>query len=76
MRTSLSLEIVCRGSPQLAALLHCLGRVALWASTTSIGEQARLACADVGIEPGSSAFDQCVANLYYSLWQQQNTAER
>jgi hypothetical protein len=36
---------------------------------------ARLACADVGIEPGSSAFDQCVTNLYYSLWEQQNTAE-
>jgi len=38
-------------------------------------KHARLACADVGIEPGSSAFDQCVTNLYYSLWQQQNTAE-
>ena len=38
-------------------------------------QQARLACADVGIEPGSSAFDQCVTNLYYSLWEQQNTAE-
>jgi hypothetical protein len=34
-----------------------------------------MACADVGIEPGSSAFDQCVTNLYYSLWEQQNTAE-
>jgi hypothetical protein len=38
-------------------------------------EHARLACADVGIEPGSSAFDQCVSNLYSSLWQQ-NMAER
>jgi hypothetical protein len=38
--------------------------------------QARLACADVGIGPGSSAFDQCVSNLYYSLWQEQNAAER
>jgi len=38
-------------------------------------EHARLACADVGIEPGSSAFDQCVTNLYSSLWQQ-NMAER
>ena len=37
--------------------------------------QARLACADVGIEPGSSTFDQCVTNLYSSLWQQ-NMAER
>jgi hypothetical protein len=38
--------------------------------------QARLACADVGIEPGSSSFDQCVADLYYSLWQEQYSAER
>ena len=38
--------------------------------------QARLACADVGIYPGSGAFDQCVTNLYYSLWEQQNAGER
>jgi hypothetical protein len=39
-------------------------------------DHARLACADVGIAPGSSVFDQCVSNLYYSLSQEQNTAER
>jgi len=39
-------------------------------------EHARLACADVGIEPGTSAFDQCATNLYETLWQEQNTAER
>jgi len=39
-------------------------------------EHARLACADLGLEPGTSAFDQCSSNLYYSLWQEQNTAER
>jgi len=38
--------------------------------------RARLACADVGIDPGSSAFDQCVFDLYYSLWNEQNEAER
>jgi hypothetical protein len=38
--------------------------------------QARLACADVGIEPGTSAFDRCTSNLYNSLWQEQNTTER
>jgi hypothetical protein len=38
-------------------------------------EHARLACADVGLEPGSSAFDQCVTNLYSSLWTQ-SMAER
>ena len=39
-------------------------------------EHARLACADVGVEPGTSAFDQCTSDLYYSLWREQNTAER
>jgi hypothetical protein len=39
-------------------------------------EQARLACADVGIEPGTSAFDQCAFNLYNTLWEQRNTAGR
>ena len=34
--------------------------------------QARLACADVGIAPGSGAFGQCVVDLYYSLWDEQN----
>ena len=29
--------------------------------------QVRLACADVGIDPGSPAFGQCVFDLYYSL---------
>jgi hypothetical protein len=38
--------------------------------------QARLACADVGIDPGSSAFGQRVFDLYYSLWNEQNEAER
>jgi hypothetical protein len=38
--------------------------------------QARLACADVGIAPGSGAFDQCVFDLYYSLWDEQNVTER
>jgi len=39
-------------------------------------EHARLACADVGIAPGSSIFDRCVSNLYYTLWQEQNAGER
>ena len=37
--------------------------------------QARLACADVGIDPGSPAFRQCVFDLYYSLWNKQNESE-
>ena len=38
--------------------------------------QARLACADVGIAPGDSIFDQCVVDLYYSLWNEENEFER
>lgn len=38
--------------------------------------QARRACADVGIDPGIAAFDQCVFDLYHSLWYEQNVAER
>lgn len=38
--------------------------------------RARLACADIGIAPASSAFGQCVFDLYYSLWTEQNEAER
>jgi hypothetical protein len=34
--------------------------------------RARLACADVGLEPGSSAFDSCVFDLYYNLWHEWN----
>ena len=52
-----------------AALLGSCGTVSAdrdnWA-------QARLACADVGIAPGSGAFGQCVFDLYYSLWDEQN----
>ena len=39
-------------------------------------QQARLACADVGIDPSSAAFSQCVVDLYYSLWNEQNARER
>jgi hypothetical protein len=39
-------------------------------------QRARLACADVGIDPSSAAFGQCVVDLYYSLWDEQNEGER
>jgi hypothetical protein len=38
--------------------------------------RARLACAEVGIDPGSAAFGQCVFDLYWSLWNEQNEFER
>ena len=33
---------------------------------------ASLACADVGIAPGSDAFRQCVADLHDSVWAVRN----
>jgi hypothetical protein len=39
-------------------------------------QRARLACADVGIDPSSAPFGQCVMDLYYSLWNEQNLQER
>lgn len=33
---------------------------------------ASLACAEVGIAPGSDAFSQCVADLHHSVWAAQN----
>ena len=38
--------------------------------------QAQRACADVGIAPGSGAFDQCVVDLYYSVWNEEYETER
>ena len=38
--------------------------------------QAGQACAEVGIAPGSAAFGQCVFDLYYSVWDEQNASER
>jgi hypothetical protein len=34
--------------------------------------QESLACADVGIAPGSGAFSQCVGDLHNSLWAEEN----
>jgi hypothetical protein len=34
--------------------------------------QDSLACADLGINPGSPIFSQCVADLHHSLWAAKN----
>jgi hypothetical protein len=62
-------------------LLICSFAALLCSSGTVSAHQndwvkARLACADVDIDPGSAAFGQCVFDLYYSLWDEQNEAER
>ena len=56
--------LLAAGSTQSANAIESANQTA-WA-------QARLACADVGIAPGSGAFGQCVFDLYYSLWDEQN----
>jgi hypothetical protein len=38
-------------------------------------QRARLACADVGFDPSSAPFGQCVFDLYYSLWNEENVSE-
>ena len=38
----------------------------------SAWEPDSLACADVGIDPGSPIFEQCVADLRNSLWAAKN----
>jgi len=57
----------------LAALLLSSGTLSAHQNDWA---QARLACADVGIDPSSAAFGQCVFDLYYSLWDEQNESER
>ena len=59
----------------LAALLaasgtHCAN--AVQGADQDASARYDLACADVGIDPGSAAFSQCVADLQYSLWALQN----
>jgi hypothetical protein len=57
------------------ALLAASGAVSINAAQSpSQTEWAhyRLACADVGIDPGSAAFNQCVTDLHHSLWSLDN----
>ena len=41
-------------------------------ATESGWTKEKLACAAVGIDPGSPAFDKCVADLHHSLWAEKN----
>lgn len=45
---------------------------AVQSATQSAWTKDSLACADVGIDPGSAAFGQCVADLHHSLWAVKN----
>jgi hypothetical protein len=44
--------------------------------TKTAWAQAQRACADVGIDPGSAPFDQCVVDLFYSVWDEEYETER
>jgi hypothetical protein len=62
-------------------MLICFFAAFLWSCDTVSAHQndwaqARLACADVGIDPGSAPFGECVIDLYYSLWNEQYEPER
>jgi hypothetical protein len=52
------------------------GANAIESANQTAWARARLACADVGIAPDSGAFAQCVVDLYYCLWDEQNEFER
>jgi hypothetical protein len=51
----------------ICLLVSLLGACEPMSARQSDWERARLACADVGIAPGSGFFNQCVADLYSSL---------
>jgi hypothetical protein len=48
---------------------------AIQSANQSAWAQEILACADVGIDPGSTVFNQCVADLHNSLWALDNLYE-
>ena len=48
---------------------------AVQSADQSAWAQDSLACADVGIDPGSTVFNQCVADLHNSLWAVENLEE-
>jgi hypothetical protein len=60
----------------ICAFAALLGSSGAASANQADWSQARLACADVGIAPGSGAFDQCVFDLYNSVWDEQNVTER
>ena len=52
----------------ICSLASLLGACGTQSGENNNWDKARWACADVGIAPSSGDFDQCVFNLYFSLW--------
>jgi hypothetical protein len=65
-------------SSSLAVLITMAGTQSastIQSANQSAWAQESLACADVGIDPGSTVFSQCVADLHHSLWAVENLYE-
>ena len=60
---------------QVAAMFFLSGCSGPSANTVRLAQE-RQACAEMGIDPGSQAFGQCVGNLDASMFEASNTAAR
>ena len=60
----------------LAAILLCAAACAPGQGQVQLAQQERRSCAELGLDPGTSAFDQCVGNLDATMFEQSNAAVR
>jgi hypothetical protein len=63
--------LICSFAATLAASVS-QNADAAESANKSAWTQDSLACADLGIDPTSPIFSQCVADLHHSLWAAQN----
>ena len=63
--------LICAFAATLAASITQNAHAAQNAHKSAWGQDS-LACADLGIDPGSPIFSQCVADLHHSLWAAKN----
>ena len=63
--------LICPFAAALAAYVT-QGADAAQTNKKSAWQQDSLACAEIGIDPGSPFFSQCVADLHHSLWAAKN----
>jgi hypothetical protein len=68
--------VLIRSFAALLAAGHVHSANAFESATKTAWAQAQRACADVGIAPGSAPFDQCVVDLFYSVWDEEYERER
>jgi hypothetical protein len=63
--------LICSFAATLAAAATQSAN-AVESAKNSAWVQDSLACAAIGIDPGSPVFTQCVADLHHSLWAAKN----